>query len=361
MGKLLEPVRFGELDLKNKVVMAPMTRARATNPDLVPTELMVEYYGQRAGAGLIITEGTWISREALGFMHAPGIFTEEQIEGWKKVTKKVHQYGGKIFLQIIHAGGAAMPEMTGGVQPIAPSAVNVNFQAFSPAGFKPTIVPKEMTLNEIKIVISEYISAATNAKIAGFDGVEIHGAMVYLIPEFLNPNTNLRTDKYGGNIENRCRFVLEVMKGITDVLGPGRAGIKLSPAFVAGAFWPLSEMVATYEYLLTELNQMSLSHIHLISATSDISNTPFEVIKDPLSYFRPIFRGNIIAGGGYDQATGEQAIESGMANLVAYGKAFIANPDLVERLRNNKPLAVPDPATFYQGGANGLTTYPVYS
>jgi N-ethylmaleimide reductase len=361
MGKLLEPVRFGGLDLKNKVVMAPMTRSRATNPDLVPTDLMVEYYGQRADAGLIITEGTWVSREALGFIHTPGIFTAEQIEGWKKVTKKVHQKGGKIFLQIIHAGGAAMPEMINGTLPVAPSAVNVNFQAFSSTGFKPTIVPREMTLNEIKIVISDYISAAANAKTAGFDGVEVHGAMVYLIPEFLNPYTNLRTDKYGGSIENRCRFVLEVMKGVTDVLGPGRAGIKLSPAFVAGAFSPSAEMVATYKYLLTTLNHMPLSHIHLIGATSDVTDSPFEAIKDPLSYFRPIFQGNIIAGGGYDHATGEQAIESGLANLVAYGKAFIANPDLVERLRNNKPLAVADPATFYQGGANGLTTYPVYS
>jgi len=355
--KLLDPIRLGDLELKNRVVMAPMTRARAANPELVPNDLMAEYYSQRASAGLQITEGTWVNRDGIGFINVPGLFSDAQTQGWKKIVEAVHKKGGKIFSQLGHLGPIAGPEFTGGEAPLGPSAINANFQYFSPTGPKPTVTPRAMTLDDIKRTVADYRTAGTNAKKAGFDGVEVHGAMLYLIPSFLNPITNKRTDNYGGSPENRSRFVLEILQGLVDVWGAGRVSLKLSPSLVMGAFVPNNGIIETYEHLFNRLNDLPLAYAHVINGPGSFDGTPFEKIKDPVGYFRRLYRGILIAGGGYNQASAEKLLESNGADLVAFGKHFIANPDLVERFKLGVALSDPDQATFYQGGPEGYTTY----
>jgi N-ethylmaleimide reductase len=242
------------LELKNRVVMAPMTRGRARNAGLVPTDLHVEYYRQRATAGLIITEATWVNREGIGFINVPGIFSPEQVDGWKAVTEAIHAEGGRIYLQIAHSGAVSHPDFFDGQPPLAPSAVNPGLKAFTNEGFKDTVTPREMTIAQIEKTISDYAKAAKNAKAAGFDGLELHSATTYLLPQFLNSRLNVRTDAYGGSPENRARIVIEILEAMIAEWGPGRIGVKLSPTLAMGGFGPTDQTVATYEHLAKRLS-----------------------------------------------------------------------------------------------------------
>jgi N-ethylmaleimide reductase len=347
------------LELKNRVVMAPMTRGRARNAGLVPTDLHVEYYRQRATAGLIITEATWVNREGIGFINVPGIFSSEQVEGWKAVTEAVHAEGGRIYLQIAHSGAVSHPDFFDGQPPLAPSAVNPGLKAFTNEGFKDTVTPREMTLAQIEKTISDYTKAAKNAKAAGFDGLELHSATTYLLPQFLNSRLNVRTDAYGGSPENRARIVVEILEAMIAEWGPGRIGVKLSPTMAMGGFGPTDQTVATYEHLAKRLGELQLSHVQLVKAPNDLSDTPVAVLQDTIAYFRPLLKGTLIANFGYDKAKADAVLEAKQADLVSFGNSFIGNPDLVRRMKEAIPLNRPNRDLFYQGGAEGYTDYPL--
>lgn len=348
-------------DLKNRVVMASMTRGRARNERLVPTELHVEYYRQRASAGLILTESTWVSRESIGFINVPGLFTAEQTEGWRKVVEAVHAAGGRIYSQLAHSGAVSHPDFFDGEPPLAPSAVNPGLKSFTPTGFKDTVTPREMTVEQIKATIGDYAAAARNAKQAGFDGVELHSATTYLLPEFLNSALNLRQDEYGGSPEKRARIVVEILEALVEVWGPGRVGVKLSPTMAMGGFAPTEQTVATYDHLLERLNDMPLSHLQLVRAPNDLTGTPIQALQDTIGYYRPRFRGTLIANCGFDGASANAVIASGHADLVSFASSFIGNPDLVRRLRDNIALSPSSRETYYQGGAEGYVDYPAAS
>jgi N-ethylmaleimide reductase len=267
LSVLLSPYTLASgIELKNRVVMAPMTRGRARNAGLVPTDLHVEYYRQRATAGLLVTEATWVSRDGIGFINVPGIFSPEQVEGWKKVTDAVHAEGGRIYLQIAHSGAGSHPDFFDGQPPLAPSAVNPGLKAFTNEGFKDTVTPREMTIDQIRSTIDDYAKAAKNAKAAGFDGVELHSATTYLLPQFLNSKLNVRMDAYGGSAENRSRIVVEILEALIAEWGLGRVGVKLSPTMAMGGFGPTDQTVATYEHLVKRLSSLPLSHVQLVKA-----------------------------------------------------------------------------------------------
>lgn len=354
---LFSEYKLGDLTLKNRIVMAPMTRGRATNPDLMATDLMATYYKQRASAGLIITEGTWVSPDAIGYINVPGIYSEEQIEGWKNVVDAVHGEGGKIFLQISHVGAVSHPDHLNGKLPMGPSAINPNEKTFTPEGFKDTPVPSEMTVADIKNIIEDFRTASANAKKAGFDGVEIHGAHVYLFPEFLSSETNKRTDSYGGSAENRSRFVLELLEAVTSVWAKGRVGLKISPATSSGTLRPNADTEPTFRYLAKALNKFDLAYLHVWGPTESVVGTPAEVFQDVASYFRPLYNGTLMIGGGFDSQKGEALLQSNNADLIAFGMPFIANPDLVERYRTGAALSLPNTDLLYTGGAEGYTDY----
>jgi N-ethylmaleimide reductase len=346
-------------ELKNRVVMAPMTRGRARNAGLVPTELHIEYYRQRAAAGLIITESTWVSREGIGFINVPGIYSPEQVEGWKAVTQAVHAEGGRIYLQIAHSGAVSHPDFFDGEPPLAPSAVNPGLKAFTKEGFKDTVTPREMTIDQIRSTMASYAAAAKNAKAAGFDGVELHSATTYLLPQFLNSRLNVRTDAYGGNPENRTRIVIEILAAMIAEWGPGRVGVKLSPTMAMGGLGPTDQTVATYDRLAARLGDLALSHVHLVRAPNDLTGTPIEAIQDTVAYFRPRIKGTLIANFGFDKTSANAAIAAKQADLVSFGNAFIGNPDLVRRMRDDIPLSPSNRDLYYQGGAEGYTDYPL--
>jgi len=355
---LFSPIKLGASALKNRVGMASMTRGRARNEGLVPTELHVEYYRQRASAGLILTEGVWVSREAIGFINVPGLFTAAQVEGWRAVTDAVHGEGGKIFAQIVHSGAVSHPDFFDGELPLAPSAVNPSLRAFTPTGFKETVTPRAMTTAQIKATVQDYTDAARNAREAGFDGVEIHAATTYLLPQFLNSALNVRTDEYGGSPENRTRIVLEILNNLVAEFGPGRVGIKISPTMMMGGFQPTNETIATYDDLVERLNGLRLSHLQIGKVPLDLSGTPIAAIADPISVYRKKYKGTLIANGGFDLTSANSAIRSGEADLVSFAKPFIGNPDLVRRFRDNLPLNASNPETYYQGGPQGYIDYP---
>lgn len=354
---LFEPFSLGSLELPNRFVMAPLTRSRADAKTLAPRQMNADYYAQRASAGLIIAEATQIMPEGQGYAWTPGVYSPEQVAGWKLVTDAVRARGGRIFLQLWHVGRISHPDLQpGGVLPVAPSAVKPEGQAFTENGFKPMVEPRALELDEIPGVIAQYGRAAANAKAAGFDGVEIHAANGYLVDQFLRDKTNKRTDAYGGSIENRTRFLAEAVAAAADVIGADRVGVRLSPLS------PFNDIAdSNPEPLFTRaverLNEIGVAYIHLIEGETQGARAPeggFDLGK-----LRTLFNGAYIGNNGYDPALGAARVAKGDVDLVAFGRPYIANPDLVERVREGAPLAEPDKATFYGGGAEGYTDYPV--
>lgn len=357
---VFQPFTLGEIELSNRVVMASMSRARTDNRGLIPTELQAEYYRQRASAGLIVTEGTWPSREAIGAINVPGLFTEEQAEGWKRVTDAVHEAGGRIFVQLGHCGAVSHPDLLGGALPLAPSAVSVNQPVFTPSGFQTSPVTAAMTLSDIERTIGDYARSTRLARDAGFDGVELHGTVGFLIPQFLNDITNLREDRYGGSVENRARFALEVIEAMASEWRPSRIGLKLSPAATMGDLRPTPQTLPTYEYLVARISEVKVAYVQFQHVPADLTGTPVEVLNDGTAqYFRKFYDGTIIANGGLDKNSAKALVRSGVADLVALGTPYLSNPDLVERYKAGVALApVPSRDTWYSGGAKGYADYP---
>ena len=358
---LLQPYRMGDYTLANRVVMAPLTRCRATNPDLVPTDLHVRYYAQRASAGLIITEGTWVSRDAIGWHDVPGLFTGAQVRGWSAVTDAVHDGGGVIFAQLWHTGSASHPDFCSGTAPFAPSAVNPGVHSPTPSGDQPTVVPRAMTKADIHTTITDFATAAGNAVRAGFDGVQLQAGFNYLISQFLNPRTNLRIDSYGGSIENRARLLFEVLDAVGDRIDIGRVGVKAGPAWGEhGEFISTADTLATNEYVVDRLNEYPLAHWLLMGAMADLSCGPLSGLHGDgmFSYFRPRYRGNLIANVSMTRERGNQLIADGLADLVAFGETFIANPDLPARFAALAPIQRSDRTLHYTPGPHGYTDYP---
>jgi N-ethylmaleimide reductase len=345
---LLSPAQIGSLPLKNHMVMAPLTRSRAGEGD-VPTPTVVEYYRQRASAGLIITEGSQVSAQGKGYMRTPGIFTAEQITGWRQVTDAVHAEGGRIFLQLWHVGRLSHPLVQiNSALPVAPSAIKADGEIYTPEGLKSYEVPRALDLGEIPDVVADFRLAAENAKRAGFDGVEIHGANGYLIDQFLRDGTNTRTDAYGGSVEHRARFLKEVVESVIEVFGASRVGVRLSPIF---NYFSMSDSDprATFNYVAKMLSRYGLAYLHVV----ELGAGPFDFRE-----LKRCFGGTYIANGGYDAERAETALSSGDADLVSFGTAFLANPDLVERFKRGEALNEADPTTFYQGEERGYTDYP---
>ncbi|RDD85131.1 alkene reductase [Streptomyces parvulus] len=354
---LLKPVRLGALELPNSVVMAPMTRARADNAELAPTDLHATYYAQRASAGLIVTEGTWVSPEAIGFINVPGIYTDTQTAGWSKVTAAVHEAGGRIVSQLGHLGAVSHPDHFGGRLPAGPSAINPGEKSFTPSGPKDTVTPRAYTSAEIARTIADYRHAAENARRAGFDGVEIHAQGQHLIPQFLNPRLNQRTDAYGGSAENRARFLIDILDAVSGVWGSDRVGVKLSPLWTSGtAFTADEETLTEYDQLLKRLNDSNLAYLHLIGAPGTI-----EERVTVFSRYRAHYQGNIIANLGFTRTLGNEILDHRIVDAVSFGAPFIANPDLVERFAQGHPQADSDRDTYYTGHANGYTDYPAFT
>jgi N-ethylmaleimide reductase len=356
--KLFTPVKVGAIEVKNRIAMSPMTRCRAIGN--VPNDLMATYYGQRASAGLIITEGTSPSPNGLGYARIPGIFSKEQVEGWKKTTSAVHDKGGKIFIQLMHTGRISHPlNLPEGAQVLAPSAVKAAGQMWTDAQqMQEFPTPKAMTAEELQSTKAEFVTAAKNAIEAGFDGVELHGANGYLLEQFLSPVSNIRTDSYGGSIENRCRFVIEVATEVAAAIGKEKTGIRLSPYGVASDMPHYPEIDATYKYLAEHLNNIGIAYIHIVDHSAMGAPTVPLSIKQLL---RSTFKNTFILAGGHDKEKAEAELQSGLCDLTGFGRPFINNPDLVERLKNNQPLA-PDlhMDLFYTADGKGYTDYAAY-
>ena len=354
---LFESYNLNGISLKNRAVMAPMTRSRATS-EHVPTELMAEYYGQRSGAGLIITEGTSPSPNGSGYARIPGIYSDEQTEAWKSITNAAHQGGAKIFLQIMHTGRVSHPlNMEEGAEVLSASATAAeNTQMYTDQeGMQPLPLPKEMTQEDIDHVIGEYVTAAKNAVEAGFDGVELHGANGYLIEQFINPSCNQRQDKYGGSAENRARFVLEVAAKVIDAIGSEKVGIRLSPHGAFNDINPFENEEETFVYLAKELKALGITYIHLVDHSA--MGTP-AVPVELKTTIRDAFGGTIIISGGYDYESAQKDLAEGLGHLVAFGRPFLANPDLLERFQQGAELNAPNFDTFYTPGEAGYTDYP---
>jgi N-ethylmaleimide reductase len=351
---LFSELPFGRITLKNRVVMAPLTRSRATGN--VPNDLMALYYTQRAGAGLIITEGTSPSPNGLGYARIPGLFSKEQVSGWKKVTAQVHRAGGRIFVQLMHTGRVSHPaNLPAGAKVLAPSPVQLSGTMFTDSqGLQPYPVPQEMTEADIRNAIGEYAASSRAAIEAGFDGVELHGANGYLIDQFLNVASNLRKDSWGGSVPNRIRFALEVAKKVGEAIGFDRLGIRISPY---GAFNDMKEDPETenvYQTLAYELGKLGILYIHTVDHSS--MGAP-EVKPSVKRKIRESFKGNVILSGGYDVGRAEADLVEKKGELVAFGRPFISNPELAKKLRDGTELKAPDPSTFYTPGEKGYTDY----
>ncbi|MEU8134784.1 alkene reductase [Streptodolium elevatio] len=353
---LLAAVRLGRLTLPNRVVMAPLTRARASNEDRTPTELHTAYYAQRASAGLIVTEGTWVSERAVGFLNVPGIHSDAQVAAWRRVTDVVHAVGGRIVQQLWHSGAASHPDHLGGALPAGPSAVNPHEQSFTAEGFKATPTPRAMTPADIADTVAEFRRAAANARRAGFDGVEIHALGSSLFPQFLNPRLNRRTDAYGGDPARRRRLLLEVVDAVAEAWDGQGPGVRLSPYWSAACFAPDPESLADYEALVVALNDHPVTYLHLRGR--DLEAPGARPDTEAIARYRRLFDGPCIANLGFDRESGNAAVARGVADAVAYGTAFVANPDLVERFALGRELAAGDPTTYYAGGAEGYADYP---
>jgi N-ethylmaleimide reductase len=348
MNTLFDHLKIGNIELENRMIIAPMTRSRASDAGVQP-DYAATYYEQRASAGLIITEAVNVSPMAKGYVRTPGIYTAEQIESWRKVAAAVHARGGKIFMQIFHTGRVALPDFLPEKHlPVAPSAIRAKGQNYTDQGMKDFVAPRELTADEIHITVDDFVRAAKNAVSAGFDGVEIHGANGYLIQQFLSTNVNQRTDEYGGTIENRARFLFEILDAVTAEIGSARTSLKLSPG---NKFNDIEERDAEelYRYITKKLNEKNLAYLYV--GTDDRT-------KDWHAFLRPIYGGVYFAGSGFTRESGERLLAKGGADAIVYGKLFLANPDLPERFKLNAPLNEPDAATFYAGDRKGYVDYP---
>jgi N-ethylmaleimide reductase len=357
---LFTPVRMGDLDLPNRIVMAPLTRMRASSTDQVPTDLQAAYYAQRASAGLIIAEGAAISPAGFGWANTPGLWSLPQVRGWRRVTDAVHAAGGRIVAQLWHTGAISHPDLRDGAQPLSASNVNVQHESVTPGGRKPTVMPRPMTRDEIRQTVTDYARAARNAIDAGFDGVQIQANYLYLLAQFLNRGTNRRNDLYGGSIENRARILFEVVEAVLEQVDPARVGVKISPMHESGPFAANDETLPMAEYAIRELGGYGLSHLLMMGNTTDFTGTPLEPLMGDgmFHHFRPIFRGTLIANVDMDAERGNRLIGAGLADMVAFGRPYIANPDLVERLATGAPLAEIEWSTVYGSGPQGYSDYP---
>lgn len=351
---LLSPIQVGTLNLNNRFVMAPLTRNRA-GEGLVPTDMMVEYYRQRASAGLIITEATLVSEDGIGYPNIPGIYSDAQTEGWKKVTDAVHRAGGKIVMQIWHCGRVGHTSLLDGKLPMAPSAIKPAGEVMTYEGMKPYETPRAMTLEDIQRIRDNFRSAAHNALSAGFDGVEVHGANGYLLDQFLRDGSNQRTDNYGGSLENRARLLLEVMDDVCKIWGADRVGVRLSPLQPFNDVKD-SDPQKTFSYAVEKLNAFGLAYLHITEMGSDAPGAAGPAFD--LSELRSLWNGVYMTNFDYSLETANQAIHDGKADLVSFGKLFIANPDLPVRFSKQAALNEPDPDTFYGGDARGYIDYP---
>ena len=354
---LTTSVRLGPYELPNRIVMAPLTRNRAGFGN-VPQAMNVEYYAQRASAGLIITEATQISPQGIGYPNTPGIHTREQVKGWKKVTEAVHQRDGRIFLQFWHVGRISHPSLQpNGALPVAPSAIRPDGEAYTYQGLQPLVTPRALETEEIPSVIEQYRNAAQHALEAGFDGVEIHAANGYLLDQFLRDGTNHRTDAYGGSVENRARLLLEVTEAVNDVWGADRVGVRISPVHTFNSMYD-SHPHLTFGYVAKQLNRFGLAYLHVVGSRYGDGAYPVNSVQ-PFDErrLRDAFQGTYMANAGYDRDRALAALENGDADLIAFGALFIANPDLPLRLALNTPLNVPNVATFYGGDEKGYTDF----
>ncbi|SEI16960.1 alkene reductase [Tardiphaga sp. OK245] len=355
-SKLFEPYKLGANTLTNRTVMAPLTRNRAL-PGNVPNPLAVEYYSQRASAGLLVTEGTPVSQQGQGYQDVPGVYTKEQIAGWKKVTEAVHAKGGHIYMQIWHVGRISHVSLQpNGGAPVAPSAIRANTKTFVNNTFTDVSEPRALELGEIQGVIDSFARGAANAVEAGFDGVEIHGANGYLLEQFARDSTNKRTDAYGGSLENRAKLMLEVAAAVAKEIGGDRTGIRISPVTPANDAAADTQAQKLFDYITDGLSAEKLVYLHVVEGAT---GGPRDVAPFDYASLRKRFKGTYIANNGFDLALANKVLAADAADLIAFGKPFISNPDLVERLKIGAPLNDADKATFYGGGAKGYTDYPV--
>lgn len=362
MSDIFDGLKIGDITLKNRIIMAPLTRMRSLQPGNIPYELNAEYYAQRAGAGMIVSEATQISQQGQGYPATPGIYSEAQVEGWKKVTKAVHEKDGVIFLQLWHVGRISHPSLQpDGQAPVAPSALVAKNSGTYTADWQPTEIlePRALETDELPGIVADYVKAAQNAKDAGFDGVEVHGANGYLLDQFLQDGSNKRTDNYGGSIENRARLLLEVVDAVISVWGSGKVGVRLSPY---GTFNDMSDSdpIALFNYVLEQLNERKVGYVHLIEPRSTSAGGNDEVYDDAPStsdLFHKSFDGVFLSAGGYDAASAKDAVASGKVDGVVFGRYYISNPDLPERIKAGIEFTPYDRDTFYGGEEKGYTDY----
>jgi N-ethylmaleimide reductase len=362
---LLEPHQLGDLLLPNRVVMAPLTRGRARNPEHVPNDLMREYYEQRSTAGLIITEGTWVSEDGKGWIGAPGIYNSAQGDAWRKITDAVHAKGGRIFSQLWHQGAVSHPSFfPDGRLPLAPSAIDPKQLVYVADGTAMTGTPREMTRPDIRLAVADFRNAARIAMDAGFDGIQLQAGFVYLMQQFMHELTNLRTDEYGGSIENRTRFLFEVLDAVLEVWPSNRVGVKTGPMMnERGIFTAVDSTLPTFEYVYDKLNAYNLSHVFLMRQMGDLSKTPIAALAGDavIHHFRKIYHGQMILNVGITPEHGNDLISAGLGDFIAFGREYIANPDLVERIRLHAPLNEQRPEGYYGETAFGYTDYPFLS
>jgi N-ethylmaleimide reductase len=354
---LFEPYNLANLTLANRIVMAPLTRNRA-GKGLAPSQLTVDYYAQRASAGLIITEATQISPQAQGYQDTPGLYTADQIDGWRRVTDAVHAKGGRIFAQLWHVGRVSHTDLQpGGAAPVAPSGIRAQTKTFVNGVFTDVSTPRALELSELPHIVNDFRQAAANAITAGFDGVEIHGANGYLIDQFIKDSVNKRTDTYGGSIQNRARLLLEVVTAVTSEIGAERTGVRISPVSPANDV-SSSDPQSQYDYIADQLSALGIAFLHVVEGATggprDISPFNYESLRQR-------FKQTYIANNGYDLELATSSLSEDKADLFAFGRPFISNPDLVERLKTGYPLAPIDPKTLYGGGAEGYTDYPTFT
>ncbi|AZE79347.1 alkene reductase [Pseudomonas synxantha] len=351
---LFEPYTLGPLTLSNRVVMAPLTRNRA-GAGFVPSEYAATYYSQRASAGLLISEATQISQQGQGYQDTPGIYTKAQIEGWRPVTDAVHAKGGRIFLQLWHVGRVSHVDLqANGAAPVAPSALQAATKVFVNNRFEDASAPRALDIEELPGIVNDFRQAAINAIAAGFDGVEIHGANGYLLDQFLKDGANIRTDAYGGSVENRARLLLEVTAAVVDEIGADRTGIRISPVSPANGV-SSSDPQLQLDYVVEQLDALGLVYLHVVEGAT---GGPRDVCPFDFGALRQRFKNTYIANNGYDLDLATSRLNDDKADLIAFGRPFIGNPDLVDRLKSNAPLSAIDPTTLYGGGAAGYIDYP---